>query len=78
VIVMRGLVASTSCTLLVASLAATAAMPSIQEPTSRAGTRLVEVSAIVSRDGQPVTDLQASEVEVLDNGVPSQSSPSSM
>jgi VWFA-related protein len=60
---------SASCTLVFASLASSAAMPSIQEPPLRAAT-LVELSAVVSREGQPVTDLQASEVEVLDNGVP--------
>lgn len=39
------------------------------QPTFRAGTTLVEVSAIVTRDGQPVSDLRADEVRVLDNGV---------
>jgi VWFA-related protein len=40
------------------------------QPTFRAGTTLVEVSAIVTRDGRPVTDLRADEVTVLDNGEP--------
>lgn len=39
------------------------------QPTFRSGTTLVEVSAIVTRDGQPVSDLRADEVRVLDNGV---------
>jgi VWFA-related protein len=39
------------------------------QPTFRAGTTLVEVSAIVTRDGVPVTDLRHDEVRVLDNGV---------
>lgn len=40
------------------------------QPTFRAGTTLIEVSAIVTRDGQPVTDLRADEVTVRDNGTP--------
>lgn len=39
------------------------------QPTFRAGTTLVEVSAIVTRDGVPVTDLRHDEVRVFDNGV---------
>jgi VWFA-related protein len=46
------------------------AVPVAQEqPTFRAGTTLVEVSAIVTRDGRPVTDLRRDELRVLDNGV---------
>lgn len=44
------------------------ALPS--QPSFRTGTTLVEVSAIVTRDGQPTTDLRADEVTVLDNGRP--------
>lgn len=40
-----------------------------EQPAFRAGTTLVEVSAIVTRDGVPVSDLRADEVRVLDNGV---------
>jgi len=40
-----------------------------QAPAFRAGTTLVEVSAIVTRDGRPVTDIRADEVRVLDEGV---------
>lgn len=40
-----------------------------EQPTFRAGTTLVEVSAIVTRDGVPVTDLRREDVRVLDNGV---------
>lgn len=40
-----------------------------EQPTFRAGTTLVEVSAIVTRDGAPVTDLRRDEVRLLDNGV---------
>lgn len=40
-----------------------------QAPTFRVGTTLVEVSAIVTRDGQAVTDLTADDVTVFDNGV---------
>lgn len=39
------------------------------QPTFRAGTTLVEVSAIVTRDGLPVTDLRQDDIRVLDNGV---------
>lgn len=39
------------------------------QPTFRAGTTLVEVSAIVTRDGTPVADLRQDEVRVFDNGV---------
>jgi VWFA-related protein len=44
--------------------------PQSPQPVFRAGTTLVEVSAIVTRDGRPVTDLRAEEVTVLDNGKP--------
>ena len=40
------------------------------QPAFRAGTTLVEVSAIVTHDGRPVTDLRADEVTVFDNGEP--------
>ncbi len=40
------------------------------QPAFRAGTTVVEVSAIVTMDGVPVTDLRADEVVVLDNGKP--------
>lgn len=43
--------------------------PTVSQPTFRAGTTLVEVSAIVTRGGRPVTDLRADEITVLDNGV---------
>jgi len=38
------------------------------QPPFRAGTTLVEVSAVVTRDGRPVSDLRPDEVVVLDNG----------
>lgn len=53
---------------LVASQPRAPAQPA--QPTFRTGTTLIEVSAIVTRDGQPVTDLQADEVIVRDNGKP--------
>ncbi len=46
-----------------------AAVVAQEQPTFRVGTTLVEVSAIVTRDGVPVTDLRADDVRVLDNGV---------
>lgn len=39
------------------------------QPTFRAGTTLVEVSAIVTRGGAPVRDLRQDDIRVLDNGV---------
>jgi VWFA-related protein len=48
----------------------TLASPLSSQPVFRTGTTLVEVSAIVTRDGRPVTDLRADEVMVLDNGQP--------
>ena len=52
----------------VAPIIGLAQAPSSQ-PTFKAGTTLVEVSAVVTRDGRPVTDLRADEVTLLDNGV---------
>lgn len=60
----RGAVVVLSTVLLGAALVAQ------EPPTFRGGTTLVEVSAIVTRDGVPVTDLRADEVRVLDEGVP--------
>ena len=40
------------------------------QPLFRSGTTLVEVSAVVTRDGRPVLDLRPDEVVVLDNGQP--------
>jgi VWFA-related protein len=60
-----------ACVLLCASLDAQTPSPtSVPQPTFRAGTTLVEVSAVVTRDGQPVTDLRAEDFTVLDNGQP--------
>lgn len=39
-------------------------------PTFRAGTVLVQVSAVVTAGGKPITDLRRDEVQILDNGVP--------
>jgi VWFA-related protein len=62
---------------LVASLVIASALPLVgdaqspsPQPTFRTGTTLVEVSAIVTAGGRPVTDLRADEVTVLDNGEP--------
>lgn len=54
------------CVLLSALFVAHAS-PSTQSPGGDAP--LVEVTLVAFRDGHPVTDLQASEVEVRDNGV---------
>ena len=43
--------------------------PAPAQPTFRSGTTLVEVSAVITRDGRPVADVRADEVTVFDNGV---------
>jgi VWFA-related protein len=58
-----------SSALLAVSLATTAGMPSAQVSSAPSKATLVTLTVIVSRDGQPVSDLTAAEVEVLDNGV---------
>jgi len=55
--------------LLTVSLATTAGMPSAQVSSAPRKATLVTLTVIASRDGQPVSDLTAAEVEVLDNGV---------
>jgi VWFA-related protein len=45
-------------------------VPAPVPPTFRAGTALVQVSAVVTAGGKPVTDLRREEVQILDNGVP--------
>ncbi len=44
--------------------------PAATQPAFRVATTLVEVSAVVTQDGRPVTDLRSDEVTVLDNGRP--------
>src|SRR5690349_2799320 len=41
-----------------------------QDPTFRAGTQSVRVDLYVTKDGKPVTDLRADEVELFEDGVP--------
>jgi len=67
-VVLRLVVSILVCAGL--SLGVQAQPPSVPQPTFRAGTTLVEVSAVVTRDGRPVTDLQPTELTVLDNGAP--------
>ena len=55
--------------VVLAAMVLGAALVAQEQPTFRAETTLVEVSAIVTRDGVPVTDLRQDEVRVLDNGV---------
>lgn len=69
---MKGRVVGTLVVSLVSFVSLGAQAPprvDTAQPTFRAGTTLVEVSAIVTRDGVPVTDLQQDDVRVLDNGV---------
>src|SRR6266480_3826763 len=57
--------------LLVAStLSASSQAPqSVQQPTFRGGTTLVQVDAIVADvDGRPVTDLTVADFDILDDG----------
>ena len=54
--------------LLAISLVTTAAIPSAQVPSAASTPTLVTLTVIASREGQPVLDLTAADVEVLDNG----------
>ncbi len=51
------------------SLATTAAIPSAQVSSASSEATLVTLTVIVSREGQPVPDLTAADIVVLDNGV---------
>jgi VWFA-related protein len=57
------------CALCMAGGLAAAPAAWQDQPTFRAGTTLVEVSAIVTRDGRPLEDLTPEDIQVLDNGV---------
>jgi VWFA-related protein len=56
--------------LAVAALAAQDKPSPAQEPTFRAGTQSVRVDLFASKDGKPVTDLRADEIELFEDGVP--------
>ena len=64
----RGFCAS-SCPLLLVLLAAVS-LRAQNGPINRTGTNSVRVDMYASRDGQSVDDLQASDVELLEDGVP--------
>jgi VWFA-related protein len=49
---------------------ATVSLRAQNQPTSRTGTNFVRVDMSATRDGKPVEDLQANEVELLEDGVP--------
>ena len=68
---MRGLARAwcRTAALLAMSLATTAAVPSAQVSSASSEATLVTLTVIVSQEGQPVSDLTAADVEVLDNGV---------
>jgi VWFA-related protein len=55
---------------LLLTAAVAAQQPDTARPRFRAGTNLVTIDAYVSKDGSPVTDLRADEVEVLEDGRP--------
>jgi VWFA-related protein len=56
---------------LVAVAAVTAQAPQDRrQPTFRSGANYVRVDMYATRDGKPITDLKATEVEVLEDGVP--------
>ncbi len=70
---MRALVVAPIMALLVAPHVVMPAAPqptASPQPTFRTGTTLVEVPAIVTRRGQPVTDLRVEDFTVLDIGEP--------
>lgn len=54
--------------LLAISLVTTAAIPSAQVSSAASKPTLVTLTVIASREGQPVLDLTAADVDVLDNG----------
>jgi VWFA-related protein len=66
----------TRLALLAVSLAAVAATVTAQarqdrgQPTFRSGANYVRVDMYATRDGQPVDDLKATDVELLEDGVP--------
>jgi VWFA-related protein len=51
------------------AMVAKAGSVSTAQPAFRVGTSLIEVSAVVTSNGDTVTDLKPEDVEVLDNGV---------
>ena len=62
---------SRRCLRVLAPLLLTATVVAVQQPDTtrprfRAGTNLVTIDAYVSKDGTPVTDLRADEVEILE------------
>lgn len=67
---LRPRVVVTLAGVIALQVATGAQPPSGTQPTFRAGTTLVEVSAVVTRDGRPVTDLRGDDFTVLDNGKP--------
>ena len=68
---MRALVvASLSLVVTVAGSGHAKAPGAAAQPSFRTGTTLVEVSAVVTHDGRPVTDLRVEDFAVLDNGKP--------
>ena len=60
-----------TCLLSLAAAAVLAAQdPQDREPVFRSGANYVRVDMYATRDGEAVQDLQASDLEVLENGVP--------
>jgi VWFA-related protein len=55
---------------LAAAVAPAAQSPQDPTPTFRSGANYVRVDMYATRDGEAIQDLQASELEVLENGVP--------
>ena len=60
------MIRAVTATLIVASVAVTAA----QSPVFRAGTESVAISATVKRGNLPITNLSASDFQLVDEGVP--------
>lgn len=54
----------------IAALTAQDTPPAPQQPTFRTGTQSVRVDLYATRDGKPVTDLRADEIELFEDGVP--------
>ena len=50
--------------------AAPSASPSQPQPRFRGGTNMVRVDAFMTKDGAPVQDLHADDVEIFEDGAP--------
>src|SRR5688500_17998483 len=59
-----------SALCIVAAVATLAAQGQPAQPTFRAGANYVRVDMYATQDGEPINDIRADEIEVLEDGVP--------